>query len=390
MKRLIASVCLLAFCMAMSAGDGVQLENIRFYAYPDYTRVVLDLSGSLKVVEKVLPGDDLTRLYFDLQHCQFSRDYPDSKKKEIGIESGNLKKIRLGRHTSTSLRVVFDFDRIGKYQKFYLTSPFRVVFDIFQEPEVATGDPAEVSTVPAERIGEKYSIIRQLGLGVRRIVIDPGHGGKDPGTLNRKLGLYEKDITLDIAKRLQQILKQKSQYEVILTRETDRYLSLEERTAIANSKKGDLFLSIHVNSSPRKHVSGIETYFLNITTDPWAIQVAAQENAVGQKSIGEMTAIVEKILKDSKKSESKILCGFIQKNLVKRLASQYSRVNDLGVKKAPFYVLVGARMPAALVEASFLSHSMEAKRLQTASYRYLVAAGLYYGIIEYIKSLGKG
>jgi N-acetylmuramoyl-L-alanine amidase len=392
-KCILLLIVLSVLPVRVFSANGVSLNNIRFYAYPDYTRVVLDLSGSLKVNEKILPGKDLSRLYFDLHGCLFARSFPKEKNREILIKSGNLKKIRLGVRDKRTIRVVFDFDKIGKYDKFYLTSPFRVVFDIFKQEDVAPKGAAGVNEVeptkPPEKIGDQYSMIRQLGLGVHRIIVDPGHGGKDPGTFNRHLGLYEKTLVLDIAKRLKKVFEQNSKYQIVLTRDSDRYISLEERTAIANSQKGDLFVSIHLNSSPRKHVRGVETFYLNITTDPWAINVAAMENAVGLKSIGEMSTIVEKIVKNTKKSESKILCQFIQKGLVDNLNHKYSRIVSLGVKKAPFYVLVGARMPAALVEASFLSNSQEAKRLRSQNYRDQIARGLYSGIIAYIKSLGK-
>jgi N-acetylmuramoyl-L-alanine amidase len=377
----------------LSTKKSNQLLNIRYYAYPDYTRVVLDLSASLKVQEKFLPGQNLTRLYFDLLDCDFSKAYPEANKKEILIKSGNLKRIRLGKREKHDLRVVFDFDKIGKYDKFYLSSPFRVVFDIFQDDinhidRSVLAQPDRVDSTP-EQIESQYSMVRQLGLGVHRIVIDPGHGGKDPGTFNRSLKLYEKNITLDLARRLKSLFKKNSKYEIILTRERDRYISLEERTAIANSKKSDLFVSIHVNSAPRKTTRGIETYYLNLTSDPWSMSVAAQENAIGKKSIGEMETIVKQIVKNAKKSESRILSQFIQKHVVKQLKSKYSKITNLGVKKAPFYVLIGARMPASLVETSFLSNMYEARRLKTSYYRYLIANGLYYGIISYIKSLGK-
>jgi N-acetylmuramoyl-L-alanine amidase len=268
-----------------------------------------------------------------------------------------------------------------------------VVFDIFQD-DINHFDKSvaktmdKVESVP-EKIDGQYSMVRQLGLGVKRIVIDPGHGGKDPGTFNRSMKLYEKTITLDLAKRLKNLFDKHSNYEIILTRDCDRYISLEERTAIANSRKSDLFVSIHVNSAPRKTTRGIETFYLNLTTDSWSMSVAAQENAISKKSIGEMKSIVEQIVKNAKKSESKILSQFIQKHVVKQLQRKYSRISSLGVKKAPFYVLVGARMPASLVETSFLSNALEAKRLKSSHYRNLIANGLYYGIISYIKSLGK-
>lgn len=392
MIKKIGSLFLLLTAVHMSlwgSGGGIAyLQNIRYYTYDDYTRVVLDLSSPLNVREKVLPGEDKYRLYFDLERCDFAPGYPEKKKKEIVIGTGHLQRIRLSKRSRLQVRVVFDFDKIEKYTRFYLSSPFRIVFDIYQD---GNGKAKENLTVhkPARPIDNKYSIVRQLGLGVRTIVIDPGHGGKDPGTANRSLGLYEKDIVLDIAKRLKTLLEKHPEYTVLLTRHRDSYMTLEERTAIANSKKGDLFISIHLNSAPRKSARGVECYYLSMTTDPWAMQVAALENKVNGKSIGQMDSIVEQIVKHAKISESRAFTGYIQSNLVGELKKKYRAIENLGVKKAPFFVLVGARMPAVLVEASFLSNFYEGKRLKTSAYRYSIAAGLYSGIISYIKSLGK-
>lgn len=393
MKKNRATFLLLCFLGAtLLSGAAVKLNNIRYFSYSDYTRVVLDLSAELPIKEKALPGENIDRLYFDLKQCSFAESYPLEKKQSIEIESGNLKRIRLGKRRSDTLRVVFDFNKIGKYNRFYLTSPFRIVFDIFQEGNHADGNavsPIFNPTQPPDKIDGTYSLPRQLGLGVHRIVIDAGHGGVDPGTFNKSLKLYEKNITLDIARRLKKLFKENSSYEVLLTRDKDVYISLEERTAIANSKKGDIFLSIHINSSPRKKTRGIETFFLSMTTDPWAIQVAATENAVSTKSIGEMKSIIEQILKNAKQSESKVLSGYIQNNLVQQMQKKYNQIENLGVKKAPFYVLAGSRMPSSLVEVSFLSNYQEALRLKNDAYRDRIAAGLYEGIISYIKSLGK-
>ncbi len=366
------------------------LENIRYYTYTDYTRVVLDLSSRLKIREKILPGEDNDRLYFDMERCLFAPGYPEEKKKEITVEIGHLQRIRIGKRGEYCVRVVFDFDKIEKYSKFYLTSPFRVVFDIFQEEtgkESGTENINANLSKPSQPMDTKNSMVRQLGLGVRTIVLDPGHGGKDPGTSNSRLRLYEKEITLDIAKRLKRLFQKHREYKIILTRERDRYMTLEERTAIANSKKGDLFISIHLNSARRRSVRGVESYFLNMTTDPWAMHVAAIENKVNEKSIGDMETIVDQIVKHARISESKIFTGRLQENLVKQLGKKYKNIKNLGVKKAPFFVLVGARMPAALVEISFLSNYQEGKRLKSSVYRDYIAEGLYSGILSYIKSL---
>jgi N-acetylmuramoyl-L-alanine amidase len=354
----------------------VKLQNIRYYPYSEYTRVVLDLSSDLKISEKVIKGTDSGRLFFDLKNCRFAAAYPLEKKNEIKIQTGNLKQIRIGRLNQNDIRVVFDFDQIGKYTRFYLTSPFRIVFDIYRQAKFVS-HAQESQAQAAAAVEGNPSIARQLGLGVHRIVIDPGHGGKDPGAVNRSLGLEEKNITLDIAKRLNAILNEHSELEIILTRPRDDYVALEERAAIANSNQGDIFVSIHTNSAPRKAARGIECYYLNITADPRAMEVAAQENAMSSKSMAEMRTILDQILQNSKIAESKILAQYIQESMVDNL------------KKAPFYVLLGAQMPSALIEVSFLSSREEAKRLAMPAYRQAIAAGIYLGIINFIQSLGK-
>lgn len=379
---------MLAVSLALPARGPVNLQNIRYYSYPEYTRVVLDLSADIKIAEKTLKGSSSGRLFFDLKNCRFAADYPFEKKNEIKIQAGNLQRIRIGKWNAQTIRVVFDFDKIGKYNRFYLTSPFRIVFDIYSQAEfVSHAQQAREQNLPV--VQGSPSIARQLGLGVHRIVIDPGHGGKDPGTINRRLDLQEKNITLDIGKRLNAILNEHAEFEIILTRCRDEYVPLEERAAIANSNQGDIFVSIHTNSAPRQTARGVESYYLNITADPRAMEVAAQENAMSSKSMADMRTILNQILQNSKISESRILCQSIQRGMVANLKQKYDAVDDLGVKKAPFYVLLGAQMPSALIEVSFLSNLNEAKRLASPSYRQAVAAGLYLGIINFIQSLGK-
>jgi N-acetylmuramoyl-L-alanine amidase len=399
-KKLVAFFFILPAVLA-SAKVPVRLQNIRYYAYEEYTRVVLDLSSDVKILEKVIRDSGTGRLFFDLKNCRFAAAYPLDKKNAITIKTGNLKQIRIGKLDQQTIRVVFDFDRIGKYTRFYLTSPFRIVFDIYRQAKFVSHAQEGLEPPPApvaadgRPTGERPSgesspsIVRQLGLGVHRIVIDPGHGGKDPGTVNRALGLSEKNITLDIAKRLNAILNEHAELEIILTRSRDEYVALEERAAIANSNLGDIFISIHANSAPRKTARGVEAYYLNITADPRAMEVAAQENAMGSKSIAEMRSILDQILQNGKIVESKKLAQCIQDSMVGNLGPKFSGIEDLGVKKAPFYVLLGAQMPSALVEVSFLSCHDEAARLAMPDYRQAIAAGIYLGIIQFIQSLGK-
>ena len=217
----------------------------------------------------------------------------------------------------------------------------------------------------------------------------PATAARTRGRSTAASACEEKDITLDIGKRLNAILNEHKEFEIILTRPRDEYVPLEERAAIANSNLGDIFVSIHTNSAPRLTARGVESYYLNVTADPRAMEVAAQENAMSSKSMADMRSILDQILQNSKISESRIFTRFIQESMVANLKRKYDAIEDLGVKKAPFYVLLGAQMPSALVEVSFLSQRDEALRLGTAEYRQAVAAGLYLGIINFIQSLGK-
>jgi len=393
MIRVLSSVLLLLIppltpVRSRPTAGPARLENVRYYAYDDYTRVVLDLSRSMRITEKILHEADRERLFFDLRNCRFSSAFPVYKKKEIPISSGNLKGIRLGEPGGGAIRVVFDFDHIGRYNRFYLTSPFRIVFDIYEEKLEPVVTIPRTAT-PTFTTPEKPSMARQLGLGVRRIVLDPGHGGKDPGAVNLRQKLQEKEITLDIAHKLKKMLEEHAEFEIMMTRNDDRYVSLEERTAIANSTNSDLFISIHTNSSRKREASGLETYFLSLTTDPWAMSVAATENAMSAKSIGELRSILDQIVKSSMIAESKILSHYLHKQIVTNVHGKHPRIPDLGIKQAPFYVLLGARMPACLVELSFISYEEEARLLSSSEYRRTLAAGLYLGITSFINSLGE-
>lgn len=219
-------------------------------------------------------------------------------------------------------------------------------------------------------------------MGVRHIVIDPGHGGKDPGAI--AFGLKEKDVVLRLAKMAAKILQDTHGYQVSLTRTKDVFLPLEERTAMANTKKADLFLSLHLNAHPDKRVGGVETYFLNLATDADAMRVAALENATSTHSIGELQDILQDILKNAKNDESSRLAQYIHRNLATGLDQGY-KIKNLGVKQAPFYVLIGAEMPAVLIEVSFITNPKEAELLQKESYLLKIAEEIVNGLISYVE-----
>ena len=230
------------------------------------------------------------------------------------------------------------------------------------------------------------SLIRALGLKIGKIVIDPGHGGHDTGTIGPN-GLEEKDLVLGVAKRLGKLLQNRLGAEVIYTRQDDTFIPLETRTAIANQEEADLFISIHANSSGDPEARGVETYYLNFTSNPDALEVAARENAVSDKAIHELQDLVKTIALKEKIEESREFASDVQRALHSGLAAKSSAIRDRGVKKAPFIVLIGANMPSILAEVSFVSNPTDARKLETAEYRQRIAESLYRGISTYVGGL---
>ncbi len=230
------------------------------------------------------------------------------------------------------------------------------------------------------------SLIRALGLKIGKIVIDPGHGGHDTGTIGPN-GLEEKDLVLDVSRRLGKLLQTRLGAEVIYTRKDDTFIPLETRTAIANQESADLFVSVHANSSHDADARGVETYYLNFTSSPEALEVAARENAVSEKSIHELQDLVKKIALKEKIEESQEFASDVQHSLHSGLSVKNPGLRDRGVKKAPFIVLIGANMPSILAEISFVSNPGDERRLETSDYRQKIAESLYRGIAKYVSGL---
>jgi N-acetylmuramoyl-L-alanine amidase len=258
--------------------------------------------------------------------------------------------------------------------------------------EVASTEKAHnklpFSTRPASPTEDgSQTLTRALGLKVARIVIDPGHGGFDTGTIG-PTGLEEKNIVLDIGLRLRKLIETQTDSQVFMTRSTDKFIPLEERTAIANEDRADLFISIHANASRDHHVRGIETYFLNFTSDPEALRLAARENATSQESVHQLQNLIKKIALNNKIEESQELARDIQTVLYKHMSHASHGIHNRGVRKAPFVVLIGANMPSVLAEISFLSNAHSEHLLRESSYREQIAKALFRGIEDYISNLG--
>jgi N-acetylmuramoyl-L-alanine amidase len=251
-------------------------------------------------------------------------------------------------------------------------------------PPILAAAPVPVAP-PSANLRGRFSLSRQLGLGISRIVIDPGHGGHDPGAIAN--GLREADLVLDLALRLEKLLLKRPGVEVVLTRRTNVFVPLEERTAIANRQDADLFLSIHANASRNRQARGVETYFLNFASNPEAEAVAARENAASGRTMRNLPDIVKAIAMNDKLDESRDFATMVQRAMVERMRAANNSVRDLGVKQAPFVVLIGAGMPSVLAEVSFVTNQQDARLLKGDAYRQRIAEALFDGIQRYQRSL---
>jgi len=356
----------------------IRVLDIRKYSGESYTRIAIDLEREVKFKEYRLKNPD--RVYVDLYEAYLS---PSLKSKFISVEDGILKRIRMGYFEPTTVRIVMDLESLESFSVFSLKSPDRIVIDLFGKDEVV--GKIEFNGITKQKV-HPLSLPEQLGLKVKRVVIDPGHGGKDTGAIGRN-GLTEKEVVLDVAKNLKKIIEENLHWEVILTRDRDVFIRLEDRIAVANAKKADLFISIHANASRRREARGIETYFLNFSSSPDAMEVAARENAISTKNISDLQKILKDLMLNSKINESSKLAGVVQKNIVEAVNGNFSGTKDLGVKQAPFYVLIGAKMPSILVEVSFITNPEEEILLSKEDYRNKITEGIFAGVKAYAQGL---
>ncbi|MCI5222714.1 MAG: N-acetylmuramoyl-L-alanine amidase, partial [Candidatus Electrothrix sp. AR4] len=392
----------------------VKVLPVQYWSSDNYSRVVIKASEPVAFHATLLDKSSRSPKHLSID---FKKSYiPPKYRSPVAIEDGLLKRIHTGQLDDATVRVYIETESISDYKVFSLKDPFRVVVDVrgkrgraLRAPEKKTpphietaakqvpqliDKSEEVLVFPSKKKGKvkltpasvpskknaSLTLAQQLGLGVRRIVIDPGHGGKDPGATG--FGLKEKEVVLNVAKKIRKILQEKHNYEVFLTREGDESISLEERTAIANTKEADLFLSIHVNAHPEDSVRGVETFYLNLATHTEAMRVAAFENATSTHNMSEMQEILSELMQNEKINESSQLAEFVQLNMVRGLKEQKYWVKDLGVKQAPFYVLIGAEMPAVLAEISFITNPDEAKLLKNEKYLQTIAKQIVAGVLS--------
>ncbi len=371
----------------MSHRGKTRILDLRHWSSPTYTRVVIDLDSETTFTKGILKDKHNSKqtksIYLNLKNSVI----PEVSR-EIAINDGILQRVKIAQFNDHTVRAVIHVGKIDHYKIFALNNPPRIVIDVIGGDYRHSGRKAA-----RKSFGQTYkqknnslSLAQQLGLGVGTIVIDAGHGGKDPGALSPGGG-QEKNVVLDIARRLRRILHKRLKFKVITTRDSDRFIPLEERTGIANTKKADLFISIHANASHNRKAHGVATYFLNLSTDKQAMELAALENSTSTKNIGQLQSILNDLMQNSKIKESSRLAGCVQGALVGRLRKSYSNVKNLGVKQAPFYVLIGAQMPSILVEVSFISNKLESQRLASPAYRQKIAEGLADGVQKYISEV---
>jgi N-acetylmuramoyl-L-alanine amidase len=373
----------------------ILVKDIRHWSTPTYTRVVIDLEDQVKYREHLLRKDPHLRkprrLFVDLHNAWISKDIESS----IPIKGGLLQRARAAQYNKKTVRVVLDIDNMEGYKIFHLYDPFRIVVDVQGEDRELKPIKKVVAKRPTgakeiEKDKEKgISLAKQLGLGVKRIIIDAGHGGKDPGAIGRG-GLREKDVMLRLANLVAEKVRKELKCQAILTRKSDVFLPLEDRTAIANTEKADLFISLHTNAHKNAGIQGVETYILNIALDEDAMNVAARENATSRKNISDLQMILNDLMLNTKINESSRLAGFVQKGLVKELQKRYNEVRSRGVRQAPFYVLIGAEMPAILVEVGYITNRIDNRRLKSKTYLERAASGIVKGIDSYIKDMELG
>jgi N-acetylmuramoyl-L-alanine amidase len=363
--------------------DAAHLQTIRHWSSDEYSRVVLDLNSQAGYKDMLLKpdpsiGKPFYRVVVDVLNTRLDNEVQE----KLAINDGILRKVRTGQYRPNQTRVVLDVNALDTYRVFALENPDRVVVDVYAPKQSKGEEKSREALAKAAQEGKQNisgSLIEQLGLDIQTIMIDPGHGGKDPGAVCS--GIMEKDINLRLAKILGKILKEKG-YNVLYTRTTDVFIPLEERTAMANAKSTDLFLSLHVNAHSSSKVHGLEVYYLNLANSEEAVRVAARENSVSEKKISDLQLILSDLMLNSKIEESENLAHKVLQETLD-YGRRFYKVNDHGVRRAPFYVLMGAQMPAILVETGYLSNPTERKRLQDYAYLKRMAWGMALGINAY-------
>ena len=395
----LLAVGVLASQDAAKSPEPLSITAVRYWSLEDATRVVIEVSGDFQFRRDFLRNPD--RLYFDILGAK-----PTLSKEliyTIPVGDAFIKQIRVSEMQQNVTRVVLDLARAVDFSAGQLANPDRLVVELkpagrplaespeppSAPPQVETPKPVDARVALPARTAQSgsSSLVRALGLKLGRVVLDPGHGGHDTGTIGPS-GLLEKDVVLDVALRLGMLIEERMGAEVVYTRRDDSFVPLEQRTALANEKQADLFLSIHANAGASS-VSGSETYYLNFSTDKSDLDVASRENATSERTIHELQSIVEKIARKDKADESREFASRMQAAMYKDMLKANPQIQDRGVRRAPFVVLIGAAMPSVLSEIDFLSNPREERLLRREDYRQRLAEALYKGLSQYAATLSR-
>ncbi|HLN85244.1 MAG TPA: N-acetylmuramoyl-L-alanine amidase [Candidatus Limnocylindrales bacterium] len=377
---------------AAVASDKVQVTGLRFLSSPAYTRVMLDLTQEAKFEIRQLKEDAVKgtppRIYIDIASARLAL----TSKEAVPVEDGLLKQIRIGQYSPDVVRVVLDMHSLRDHNAFILPDPYRLVVDLQGQkaPQASAAKEAPAKKSPVARKPQAKQKnpgpSASLSPGIRKIVLDPGHGGKDPGAIGIG-GSTEKDIVLSVAKKLAVKLRREMGVQVVLTRKDDRFVALEDRTAVANAEDADLFISLHMNASPNGDARGLETYYLDNTTDEAALRLAARENGTSRKNVSDLQFILSDMTQNMKLEDSISLAHRLQGEAVGGMTKAIGEVKDLGVKKALFYVLVGARMPSVLIEMFFITNRNEGGAMSQEGGQEAMVEALMQGIQKYAQSV---
>jgi len=429
-------------CFGEPPASKTAVTAVRFWTLNDATRVVIETTGEFDFVSDRVAGPD--RIFFDVKGARLRLGSKGPHTIPVGDHL--LRQLRIAETQPGVTRIVFDLITAVEFTASQLTNPDRLIVELRPSavvpaavaealpisqpdstaassapgsldlprstatPKMPAAPPLPRTPVPIENVPDPthgrerasnlkppraaklpngaQSMTRVLGLKIGRIVLDAGHGGHDTGTAGPG-GLYEKDLVLDVTKRLGALIETRMRAEVIYTRSDDTFVALESRTEIANEHKADLFLSVHANSSEASNASGVETYYLNFATSKAGMEVAARENASSQKTVYELKDLLQKIAMQDKVDESREFAASIQQCLYTASVRANNRTRNRGVKRAPFVVLIGASMPSVLAEIGFVSNPKDELLLKKADTRQKIAEGLYKGLAQYAGTLSQ-
>jgi N-acetylmuramoyl-L-alanine amidase len=408
---LAAFLCAAGFSFAAPpvAAAAPGISDIRAWTNEIYTRVAIDTGDEVSWQANTLRADPARglppRIFIDIRGAGI-RD--EILRKPVEVRNGLLRQVRAGRFGRDTVRVVIDLERESTYRVFALPGPFRIIVDIDGEGEIpalpttpdavdtpgsvaaapSSEDPAALppavapSVPPSAPSGGSAVPVRKHRV---RVMIDPGHGGKDPGAVG-PTGLREKDVVLAIGRRIREKLERSGEFDVRMTRDDDVFIPLEERTAMANKGRADIFVSLHINASPNRRAEGFSTYVLSRgASNREDLELAARENGVPVRKLQGVKFIIDDMFTGARKNESLRLAKTVNDAVVRHVSTRYPGAQSLGLKQAPFYVLVGARMTAVLVEASFISNAREESRLRDPS----CLDGIADGVVEAVRYYGQ-